>query len=73
MNVPFADNRLKGQFDSLSKDLVKRAHDTLLAKKYEEQRKKEELAAKRERQKLMEEQIKRENLEKIQRQRERGA
>jgi len=51
----------------LSKDLVKRAHDTLIAKKLEEQQKKEEIAAKRERQRLIDEQIKLENQEKIQR------
>ena len=47
--------------------MLKRAHDTLLAKKHEEQRKKEELAAKRDRQRLIDEQIKRDNQEKIQR------
>ncbi len=48
--IPFAENRLKGQFSSLTKDLVKKAQETLQLKKLEDQRKKEELALKKEKQ-----------------------
>jgi hypothetical protein len=28
-NIPFSDNRLKGQFPSLTKDLIKKANEVL--------------------------------------------
>lgn len=61
INVPFAENRLKGQFESITKDLNKRAQDVIHDKKVEEQRKKEEQAFKKDRQRAIDEQIKRDN------------
>ena len=47
--IPFAENRMKGQFSSMTKDLVKKAQEALILKKAEELRRKEEIAQKKER------------------------
>ena len=61
VEIPFAENRLKGQFPSLTKDLYKKAQEALMKEKADEARKKEEEAMRKEKLRLIEETIKREN------------
>ena len=69
---PHSENRFKGQMSSMTAELFRKAQEKLLIEKREEKLKKEQELEKREKDKQYLDEIKRRNIEIIQKQRESG-